>query len=157
MPASFSCPHCGKRFSFKPEMVGKRVRCSGCKEPFTVEMDEDLMPAAPVPRVAVPAAAPVPPRAVSRPTVRAGGFPPPRSRAASNDSSGTSGGMFKIGVMMIVVGVLGLVLPFIGLQIKALNKLPDPAAGAVGCMIFGGVLCGLGTTLARLANGSCAS
>ncbi len=33
---TFSCPHCDRRFLYKPELEGKRIRCK-CGEKFTVE------------------------------------------------------------------------------------------------------------------------
>lgn len=33
---SVTCPHCQKRFTGKPELSGKTVKCPACKEPFQV-------------------------------------------------------------------------------------------------------------------------
>ncbi len=33
---SIHCPTCGKRYKWKPQLAGRRVRCRGCGEPFTI-------------------------------------------------------------------------------------------------------------------------
>jgi hypothetical protein len=32
-----ACPHCGRQFAPKPELIGRTVRCPGCKEAFQVQ------------------------------------------------------------------------------------------------------------------------
>src|SRR5947199_10543844 len=36
MAISVVCDSCGKRLNVKDELVGKKVKCPGCKTPFTV-------------------------------------------------------------------------------------------------------------------------
>src|SRR5215510_11673694 len=35
MAISVVCDNCGKRLNVKDELVGKKVKCPGCKNPFT--------------------------------------------------------------------------------------------------------------------------
>lgn len=35
-PSSIVCPACKKRFKGKPELVGKKIKCPDCQEPFVV-------------------------------------------------------------------------------------------------------------------------
>ena len=48
----FACPACGRKFATKPELVGKKVRCSGCGAGVRVP-EADGSPAAPSSRPAL--------------------------------------------------------------------------------------------------------
>jgi hypothetical protein len=37
MPIAAACPQCKKRFQLAPTLLGKKVKCSGCGNPFTVQ------------------------------------------------------------------------------------------------------------------------
>lgn len=54
-PHTIACPACKKRFKGKPELVGKRIKCPACAEPFVVPADE----AAPVPAKVEKSPAPI--------------------------------------------------------------------------------------------------
>ena len=41
------CPHCGARFALAPERLGRRVRCTGCRESFTARAQADPADAEP--------------------------------------------------------------------------------------------------------------
>jgi hypothetical protein len=84
-PIACTCPSCAGRLTIKdPSLVGKRIRCPKCKEPFTVEASADVE-AAPVKRKAPPAV-PAPPRK-SRPRTDEEDEAPPsrRQRSRSED------------------------------------------------------------------------
>src|SRR4051812_16358810 len=38
MADAIVCPACGKRFAFKPSLIGRRVNCPGCRHPFVVRV-----------------------------------------------------------------------------------------------------------------------
>jgi uncharacterized protein (TIGR00266 family) len=47
--STFSCPNCGQQFAFKPEYVGKQVKCQKCTQTFTVQPPQpQVMDAIPV-------------------------------------------------------------------------------------------------------------
>lgn len=68
LPATFPCPWCGMSYPAKPVLVGKAVRCKGCRNAFVLQPEGHAIkvedpPAAPAPAAAPPApqaAAPVP-------------------------------------------------------------------------------------------------
>ncbi len=39
MSTTFACPHCGQSYPIKPVLIGKVVRCTGCKNPFRLRED----------------------------------------------------------------------------------------------------------------------
>lgn len=48
---SFSCPDCGKAFTVKDELAGKKGKCAGCGQTFRVpdyDPEDDLLNALPV-------------------------------------------------------------------------------------------------------------
>ena len=61
MSTTFPCPHCGQTYPIKPVLIGKVVRCTGCKNPFRLREDgiADIVNAEPAP---APAPAPAPTR-----------------------------------------------------------------------------------------------
>lgn len=46
--SSFACDNCGKTFAMRPELLGKRVKCSGCGNVFVVEQQTCDFPASDV-------------------------------------------------------------------------------------------------------------
>jgi hypothetical protein len=80
MAATFVCPHCGYSYPMKPVLVGRAVRCTGCKQAFQLRADgiaDKVAPPVEAPAAAKPAApAPSPPAAPSVPT------PKPAARPA---------------------------------------------------------------------------
>lgn len=67
--ATFPCPWCGMSYPLKPVLIGKPVRCKGCRNAFVLQPEgiarkvEDPPPAAPAPAPA--ALAPTPPPVVA--------------------------------------------------------------------------------------------
>lgn len=53
MPSSFPCPQCGRQYAFRPELVGKRAKCSTCGLQFPIVAPADAAP--------IPVARPLPP------------------------------------------------------------------------------------------------
>lgn len=43
MPDIIKCPECQKALKLNAALAGKRVRCPGCKQPFVVPADEDVL------------------------------------------------------------------------------------------------------------------
>lgn len=91
MSATFVCPHCGASYPRKPVLVGRAVRCTTCKNAFSLREDgiadkiempapaAPAQPAAPVPQAATPAPQPpAKPVAEAAPPVR----PAPPMQAA---------------------------------------------------------------------------
>lgn len=85
-PASFACPWCGASFPFKPEVVGKPVRCPKCKNALVVQADGTArkLQAAAAPAAAAPAAARTPPAPAAKGATapRAASGAPARAPAA---------------------------------------------------------------------------
>ena len=137
MTQAIRCPSCGKRFTVRSELIGKRLRCSACKEPFTADPDGEL-------HLAPPAAAPsspAPVRAVSHPAIV-----PPRQRASpSADRPPIRMGLLKLGGSFVTFGVLALILPLFGIQLRKINMIAesggDPITAAFIFIGFGGLLC----------------
>ncbi len=46
MPVNISCPHCQKALQLQETLMGKKVRCPGCKEVFTATPPEEQIQAA---------------------------------------------------------------------------------------------------------------
>ena len=62
---SVTCPHCEKRFKGRPELIGKKIKCPACSEPFVVPAEETGIQAKkPAAAPSKPAAKPVPAAAV---------------------------------------------------------------------------------------------
>lgn len=68
LPATFPCPWCGMSYPAKPVLIGKPVRCKGCRNAFVLQPDgvaakvEDQAPAPPPPAPPPPPPAPAPAR-----------------------------------------------------------------------------------------------
>jgi hypothetical protein len=83
LPETFPCPWCGMTYPAKPVLIGKAVRCKGCRNAFVLQPEgvaskvEDPPP--PVAAVPPPAAKPLPPSAVITPLSPP--RPPPRPAA----------------------------------------------------------------------------
>jgi hypothetical protein len=84
-----ACPHCARTFAPKPELIGKTIRCPGCKQPFQVSAPAaDLVPPqedeelrlAPEPRSAPLGSASNPYGAPSNPYLHRPQMPPPQPK-----------------------------------------------------------------------------
>jgi hypothetical protein len=90
MSATFTCPHCAAVYPFKPVLIGRAVRCTTCKNAFSLRADgiaDKVGVTAPAPTAAAAAAAPAPaprpaPAAVAVTPVKPPS-PPPRPAAPS--------------------------------------------------------------------------
>lgn len=158
MSQAVRCPHCGKRFAARAEMLGRRVRCSRCNEPFTAEAEEELEFAPdPTPTTLSPPPPP-PPASVPRPAVApargiVGSFAGRTAAVAS--SRGRSSGtyderqtpLFRLGLRLLVLGGLALLLPVFGLQLR-MAALLGTTGGVVAAVLLplGGIFCLLGKT-----------
>lgn len=63
MSATFTCPHCGAVYPFKPVLIGRAVRCTTCKNAFSLRPDgiaDKVGATAPTPAATAPAPAPAP-------------------------------------------------------------------------------------------------
>ncbi len=55
MSGTFPCPHCGATYPRSPKLVGRLVRCTGCKQVFVLGEDGIARPDAPAPGPVAPA------------------------------------------------------------------------------------------------------
>ena len=143
MPVETSCTNCGKKFKVRDEVIGKKVRCSGCKEPFVAEAplavvdapvsydipDEPIVDQAAPPPPSVRKAKSSAPRAKPILTNR------PSQKFSSGGSSGAGTGVaMRIGVGFTILGAGGLILPLMGRQFTLFSNLP-PEKQAVAAVI----------------------
>jgi len=95
------CPHCGKRFSAKPEAMGRSGPCPACRERFTIT-EAVLVRAAEVQGPSGTQAEPArPPRAPSEPTATAAIPSPPQPPAAA---APVASGQYRVGDRVLVKG-----------------------------------------------------
>ena len=143
MPVETSCTNCGKKFKVRDEVIGKKVRCSGCKQPFVAEAPLEVAEAPvnydiPDEPVVDQAAPPPSVRKVKSSASRA--KPILTNRPSQKFSSGDSGGggtgvAMRIGVGFTILGAGGLILPSMGRQFTLFSNLP-PENQAVAAAIF---------------------
>jgi hypothetical protein len=142
MPVPLTCPTCRKRLVVRDELRGRRVKCSACATPFDVPrvpaycvagtettnpLDDPPAPAAyAVAEDRIAGAAAVPP-----PLPRSAAPPPPAQRVVKPDWSSRERFFLRTGLQVLAVGVLALVLPLFGLQLRRLHAAGEHA-GAVG-------------------------
>src|SRR5262249_51769718 len=43
MAVGITCPSCGKSIKVPENVLGKKIRCTGCKEVFQAQADEDVV------------------------------------------------------------------------------------------------------------------
>src|SRR5262249_12980917 len=110
MPIPMTCPHCGSNYRLADHAAGQKVRCTNCKQVFTV-------PAAKAPATS-PAAArrsaptdvavePVPPAMRPAPSKARKAATSPRPRPPKKTASGQSSGSL---LLPLLVGGAGLAL-----------------------------------------------
>jgi hypothetical protein len=63
LPATFPCPWCGMNYPAKPVLVGKAVRCKGCRNAFVLQPEGHAIKVEDPPVAPAPTAAPPPPPA----------------------------------------------------------------------------------------------
>jgi predicted Zn finger-like uncharacterized protein len=80
MPVITSCPDCSRKLRVPDELLGKKVRCPGCKVVFTAAADSAGAPAPPAAPPAPRQAAPPPPRPAAPPPAPRKSAPPPEER-----------------------------------------------------------------------------
>lgn len=155
MAGAVVCPTCGKRFAAKPELMGKRVRCPKCREPFTVtaETEEELDLAPPdVPEP--PAMSTPPPLTGGRggggraggSVIGYGGDNPAKGAWGTRrklELTGRERAWMKFGLSLLGFGLLGTVLPFLGLKFRQVKNDEDQQAVAIGVAVLGVVVVGL--------------
>lgn len=114
MSTKVSCPTCGRQFRLRDEIVGRKVRCTGCKEPFTAEAEIELAPEP------VDYSEPeVQPTSMARPGANRLLQPakrPVMSRADTEADAQLQLKSTRIGRNLLIVGVLGLIYPLFGRQ-----------------------------------------
>ena len=143
MPIQFACLNCGKSFSVKDELAGKKGKCSACGTPMQVpilatqySIPEYSPPARPAeaPRVGAPIASPAPAAAPTTVVNVAVGvaMPPERKRAGG------------VGIASFVLGLVALLLCWIPL----LNLVALPL------ILIGGLLAVAGIALSLIGRRS---
>ena len=138
MAIVFDCEGCGKGYEVADGLAGKKGRCKACGHTFRVPQPGeaavdlyDLEEAA-----AEPEPAPIP-----SPMARAGrssavGSSRPLTPAKSNRVDAENQSQFRrVGIRLLIAGVLVFVLPFVGLQIKGLHLLGEGAQMAGGALM----------------------
>ena len=168
MPVPVVCPSCNKRFVVRPELAGRRVKCTGCGSAFEVPRPKDAPPPlddlevvepsydvavapAPAPRRGGAAAPPSPPPSAPMPAYAA---PRPTPRAAPAEWTPWQRLIFRTGWQVMLFGAVSLVLPLFGLQFRKLQKAGvNSAAVGVGLIVVGALMCG-GVLLRRAVGGA---
>ena len=151
MAETIVCPTCGKRFVAKPELVGRRVRCRGCGEPFLVGAEETraTFDVAGPDEPPVAAAPPMPPPLPTRsPAWRGhgggrshGAWAGASKPAAAGDSWALSEGergWLKVCGGVVLFGIVGAILPLFGLELRKLANIEgNPSLKALGVSVAG--------------------
>lgn len=166
MTQRVACPHCGKQFAARPEMLGRKVRCSGCGSPFVAEEMEldlaDLEQAGSGTPVTTAVGTPATAQQYAQQPARAAAYAPPGAapsaytpsaytppapprvkRALSPQEQHTRDvsrrQAVRLGRYMVVLGVLALLLPLVGLQLRIVNQLGQAgfATGTAAVLLFG--------------------
>src|SRR5688500_2464487 len=168
MPFPVVCPSCNKRFVVRPELRGRRVKCTGCGTPFEVPRPKNAPPPPPalddleivepsydVAVEPAPArrrsAAPAPPPPTPSP-VQSAARPAPRS--APPGWTPWQRLICRTGWQIVIFGAVSLVLPLCGVQCRK-RQAAGANAGAVGVglIVLGGLMSG-GVLLRRAVGGS---
>jgi hypothetical protein len=104
MPQQISCPSCARTLNVPDELIGRTVRCPGCKTTFTAQAEP---PSAPVETEQPPAA--------GRSSRRAAADEPPRRRADDEDDGPRSRGAPHKGGLLLGLGITSVVLAVLSL------------------------------------------
>ena len=123
MSIIFQCDHCGKKLRAKPDLAGKRIRCTGCKEIIRVAAESSRSPVKNNKRIHASTPPPVPHE-----------YEPTRSHR--NESSGTQSRVSRNGNsgvrvtrklytqpkktinLRIIIGVAMGIITLVGLAVK---------------------------------------
>lgn len=149
MAETIVCPTCAKRFAAKAELMGRRVRCRGCGEPFVVGAEEtretfdlaglDQPAAATAPPLPLPL--PLPTRATGRRGGRSERGRAESTRPTAGASWALSEGeraWLKISGSIVLFGIVGAILPLFGLQFRKLAVVGgNPVHSALGVSVMG--------------------
>jgi hypothetical protein len=141
MGIALTCEKCGKLYEMPDSLAGKRARCKQCKHEFRIPV--------PAGRAAVGQSADdpyglddVPSRTVRRPTIDDDDGPPPpragykaRKKASSHNEELNTSTLYH-GIWFLVMGVGAFVLPFFGLQWKALHIMPPAWQAGIGVFLL---------------------
>ena len=131
MPVNISCPHCQKALQLQETLMGKKVRCPGCKEVFTAAPPEEQIQAADeFEEIQERPSRPTP----ARPRRPAPAPPPDEEDEGADDEDTPSRGKPHRGGLILTLGILGLVFSCC------------PLAG----WILGGIALSMGNTDLRL-------
>lgn len=142
MAETIQCPTCKKSYRVAPNMLGQRLRCRECGKPFLAEpvppTEEDALPQL-VPDPPAPSASPAPKEDGETEKKRK----PKRRRTATRPPQEwieLDQRLFKHAGYLILLCVLGLILPYFGLQFRRFNRAGDDqiyyilAAGLAGIL-----------------------
>lgn len=128
MAESIQCPSCEKEYNVASETLGRTVKCKECGKPF-VATARVVEPESPVParkstrREPVEEANSSAEAATEKPRK-----PKRRPRPARNypqEWIELDQRLFKLGGYLVLMSILGLVLPYFGLQLKGFNHAGD--------------------------------
>jgi len=147
MAETIACPKCGKRFKWNPALQGKRVKCTGCGEPFTMTMS-----------TATPVAPPLPPKIPSPAAVVAASSFPKQVIPVGYESWTPDGKPLwtpkqrqcrHIGLRLMIFGGAATVLPFFGVQFVLIGWMGAWAILIGLAILFAGVVLFAGAYLSR--------
>lgn len=151
MPDSITCNQCGKSYRLRDELRGRRVKCPNCKSPIplhdqnnpTDEFSFDMNSLAGGEAVARPAVGPSSTPMLSS-TPRSAAFRTPfKLIRPMAEWSPAEHLLFRTGLGCIAFGIVAIILPHFGFQLRKLARL-----GTDGSILAGWGLIGLGAFLA---------
>ena len=160
---SFRCESCGRSYSVKDEMGGRKVRCKDCNATIAIPEAEDaeigLAPSSAFDDLLGPSGAKSPieeepnealPRRPGK--VRPGGSKP----RVEKQPFVTVEQVRSMGVTFLLMGIGGVVLPLAGLQFRLFKNLPENVIIplGVGSALFGGLLLLISMAMGRSRSGS---
>lgn len=149
MPCTAACPGCNQQVNIPDELLGKQIRCSSCQTVFIVQAPQPApglsdFASMPLPQASFSSALPRQSEEIAwRPSHQSGfqgsnygSSPAPKrraeSRASNSDEEESTSALAQFGILLIVVGIVGMILPLFGYELVRLRRLGPVGGGFIG-------------------------